>query len=264
MLPLSLSDAPGSSWPLQYLAGRMSFLAIRDFCGTSVRAFDGRLRVLCMKTPIRTLTICPLVGFGLVIAASSARADNFIIDDFNVDVILGTVSVQNASGNVLQTFSDLWVSTQPSIDMATYLASNAVVPTGIQNLIGTVAVAESMFTYLDGPIPAPVFLDVAGNISTLSLPSSISGELAVVANDLATVSVAPVTSSDATLVSQASHEFDVFNPSDSIEIDSVIHFNLWVDSVVETTAAPEPKLPWLVLAGIVGLAVFSYRRVSER
>src|SRR5271154_78268 len=107
-----------------------------NFCGTSVRAFDGRLRVLCMKTPIRTSTIRLLVGFGLVLAAPSARADNFIIDDFNVDVILGTVSVQNASGNVLQTFSDLWVSTQPSTDMATYLASNAVVPTGIQNLIG--------------------------------------------------------------------------------------------------------------------------------
>lgn len=193
-----------------------------------------------------------VLGSIAVLAATfsmqSAKADIDIeTTNLNLDIIMGTLTVQTPGGDVLDRFSDLYLSETIPADLASQIAADPLAPTYVQTNI-SLFVGETTFSYLDGSSFPQELLGVSGVLGTLTLPSS--DEFSIVPDDLASISLGAITSNTG-VVPLADNVFEVIglSPDQTTEIDGFIDVNYYTASVVETV--PEPSCLALVSLGVL-------------
>ena len=215
--------------------------------------------------PLWNHAIRLLTAFALLVCVSAllAKADSLPgTTNVNVDVIMGTLTVQTAGGDVLDTFNDLYINETIPADLATQIGADPIVPTYIQNNIGRFAV-EDDYSFLDGSSFPQELLGVSGALSSLGLAVP-ADEFLIVPTDLASISLGPITSNTG-VVAVANDQYEVIGANsmaDPSEIYGFINVNYYADSVVETVAAaPEPNPLTLLGAALVTLIVCAQRAV---
>jgi hypothetical protein len=218
------------------------------------------------------LSILLFVGFGIQIAplawASPCPLASCIITDFNIDVIQGTLNVENASGTVLETYNDIWISNGPiPADLATGIATDTsiTVPAFTQdNLADFDGGTDFDFAANLASGYLPMLLNVNGLVVTSTACSSPASVVCpAIENDLETISLAPVVSATASFLNNDQYLVEGYNSNDTEYVVSVVNANIYNDVIVEqeTSAVPESSPAVLVGCGALCLALLRRARV---
>jgi hypothetical protein len=206
---------------------------------------------------MKTFTFLSAIAVFSLFSAWPAVADP--LQDFNIDIVCGTLTVETGSGAVLKMFNDLASSQTLPTDLANLIAADPIAPTCVQNNIGQlVGFGESTDGFLDQPPNSfpPVLLSVSGTVSTLS-----GDTFDLVTSDLETISFGPVTGTTPHPTGEAdlNDQYVLSGPS---PIPTIVNVNFFTDSVIETVATPEPAdLALPVLALLAFIATFRRRYV---
>jgi hypothetical protein len=178
---------------------------------------------------------------------------------FNVDVVMGTLEVENSGGTVLYTANDLWVSNaEIPDDLASQIQTDSGVPAYIQDNISLLAGSDD-FDYIEEPAAdfPPMLAGVDGSVGA-------AGECpafplcAAVENDLESMSLATVSSVTSNLVFSDQYLIWGFNTDASELAVADITVNFADDVVVETEtgAVPEPRSALMIGCIVLALALF--------
>jgi hypothetical protein len=195
------------------------------------------------------MCVLSLAIVSMVWPGRDVRALDTNVIEFSVDVVLGTDTVETAGGAVVFAASDLAVSTVVPLDLAQAIASDPVVPSAIQNSIGSlVGTTGYPFLIAGGSSPTEL-LDHEGNVGTFS-----DDVFTIVSNDLASVALGEVLKSESiTLVGSDSYQIDGINPATSYDVTGWINVNFYTECLVESV--PEPATWGLVVVGVAALMV---------
>ena len=225
---------------------------------TRVRGFALVSRLPYMRITTYALTITLFNALYLC----PATADPLL--DFNVDIVWGTLTIQNGSGAVLQTFNNLASSQTLPSDLASLIAADPIAPAYVQyNISQLVGTGETTFDFLDQPpnVFPPVLLSVSGSVDILS-----GDAFNLATNDLETIALGPITGTTPHPTGEADLNDQYVFPGigSNPDVAVIVNVNFFSDSVIETVATPEPSLLPLPLIVLVGVGIRRRRQVPKR